>query len=116
MAWLAFVVIVSIVATFTAVRNRNSKPRVVERALGQVWKRLTAEHGVREFYSGSQVAAALTSVGVTDEIAPFAYARYCREAEFREAPGCGGLGYRQLRDELLQASRGARGVLRPPGV
>ena len=105
MVWLALVVIGSIVWSVAAWLGRNSRPRVVARALEQVWQRLRSEHGAKDFYSGSEVAAALTTTRVTDDIAPFAYARYCREADFLASPACSGRVYRELRDEMLSASR-----------
>ena len=112
MVWLALAVIVSIVWSVSAWLGRNSRPRLVTRALAQVWQRLRAEHGAKDFYAGSEVAAALTAAGVTDDIAPFAYARYCREADFLASPACTGRVYAELRAELLQGSRGPG--YRPP--
>jgi hypothetical protein len=108
MAWLAFVLIASIVWGVTAWWTRNSRPRVVARALEQVWQRLRTQHGVKDFYSGSEVADALNAAGVTDDLAAFAYARYCREADFIAAPACAGHSYQKLRAELLEGSRAGR--------
>src|SRR5688500_4473692 len=117
MAWLAVVLVLSMVWGVSAWRSRNSPARVVARALEGVWERLKAAHGAKDFYSGDEVTAALTAAGVTGDIAPFAYARYCREADFRAATACAGHSYRGLRDEMLQASRsGQRFPHRKPNV
>jgi hypothetical protein len=107
MAWLAFVLIGSLVWAVWAVWNRNSRPRVVARALEKVWTELRNAHGLKDFYSGSEVAAALRAAAVTDgDLVPFAYARYCRETDFLSEPACAGHAYRQLREQMLSASRG----------
>ncbi len=108
MVWLAFVVIVSIAWGVAAWVGRNSRPRVVARALQQVWQQLKAAHGVKDFYAGAEVAAALKAASVTDDIAPSAFARYCREDEFQAAPACAGHDYRRLRAEQLEGSRSRR--------
>jgi hypothetical protein len=112
MVWLALVVVVATVWGVTAWVGRNSRPRVVARALGQVWQQLKAAHGMRDFYSAGEVAAALKAATVTDDLAPWAFARYCREDDFLAAPPCSGHDYRRLRAELLQGSR----PLRKPNV
>ena len=83
MAWLVMVVLASIVWSVWAFRNRNSRPRIVVRVLEKVWQQLKTAHGMKDFYEGSEVAAALRASSVTDDdIVPFAYARYCRETDF----------------------------------
>jgi hypothetical protein len=96
-----------------AIRNRNSQSRVVARGLEKVWQHLKSAHGMKDFYEGSEVAAALKAASVTDgDLAPFAYARYCREADFLAEPACAGRSYRQLREQMLQGSRTSH--YRPP--
>ncbi len=113
MAWLVMVVIASIVWSVWAFWNRNSRPRVVVRVLEKVWQHLKTTHGMKDFYEGSEVAAALRAASVTDgDIVPFAYARYCRETDFVAQPACAGRGYRELREQMLQGSRSA--PYRPP--
>ena len=113
MAWLVMVVIASIVWSVWAFWNRNSHPRVVARGLEKVWQHLKTAHGMKDFYEGSEVAAALRAAAVTDgSVVPFAYARYCRESDFLAEPACAGHGYRQLREQMLQGSRGPHD--RPP--
>ena len=108
MAWLVFVVIGSIVWSVWAFWNRNSRSRVVARALEKVWRHLKAAHGMKDFYEGREVAAALSAAAVTDaDVVPFAYARYCRESDFRAQPACAGHGYRELREQMLERSRPA---------
>jgi hypothetical protein len=106
MAWLAFVVIASIAWSVWALWSRNSPPRVVARTLEKVWRHLRTAHGMKDFYEGSEVAAALRAAAVTDaDLVPFAYARYCRESDFLAEPACAGHGYRHLREQMLQRSR-----------
>lgn len=113
MVWLVLIVVVSLFWAVSAWRGRNSRSRVVERGLSQVWAQLKTQHGMQEYYSGPQVAAAILASGVTEDIAPFAYARYCREQDFRASPGCAGHDYRKLREEMLDARRGRAGAGSP---
>ena len=113
MAWLVLVVVASIAWSVWAILSRNSRPRVLQRALEKVWQQLKSAHGMKDFYEGSEVAAALRAAAVTDaDLVPFAYARYCRESDFLTEPACAGHGYRQLREQMLQGSRSPR--YRPP--
>jgi hypothetical protein len=106
MAWLVFVVIASIVWSVWAISSRNSRPRVVARELEKVWRHLKTAHGMKDFYEGSEVAAALRAAAVTDaDVVPFAYARYCRESDFLAEPACAGHGYRDLREQMRQGPR-----------
>ena len=113
MVWLVLVVVVSVIWGFSAWRGRNTRSRVVERALARVWTELKAAHGMREYYSGAEVAAAILAAKVGEDIAPFAHARYCREQDFVASPACSGHDYRQLRDEMLNARRGRTGIRSP---
>ena len=107
MVWLVLVVIASVVWSVWAFRNRNSQPRIVARRLEKVWQHLKTAHGIKDFYEGSEVAAALRAAAVTDgDVVPFAYARYCRETDFLAEPACAGHAYRQLREQMLQGTRG----------